>query len=39
MQSYEIKMKVPRELPIILHKRPEEVEGDIRDTISSKSFL
>ena len=30
MQSYEIKLKVPRELPIILHKRPEEVEGDIR---------
>ena len=30
MQSYEIKMKVPRELPIILHKRLEEVEGDIR---------
>jgi predicted HTH domain antitoxin len=30
MQSYEIKMKVPRELPIILHKRLEDVEGDIR---------
>lgn len=30
MQFYEIKMKVPRELSIIIHKRPEEVEGDIR---------
>lgn len=30
MQAYEIKMKVPRELPIILHKRLEDVEGDIR---------
>jgi len=30
MQSYEIKMKVPRELPIILHKPLEDVERDIR---------
>jgi len=30
MQPHVIKMKIPHELPIILHKRLEDVETDIR---------
>jgi len=38
MQAYEIKMKVPRELLISLHKPLEDVEKDIREQAAIRYY-